>query len=41
MTTQAKLIKGQLGLLELAAYMHTVSQACKTLGYSRDTRSTA
>ncbi|HKK71343.1 MAG TPA: IS481 family transposase [Candidatus Krumholzibacteria bacterium] len=37
MTTQEKLIKGKLGLLELAAYMENVSEACKTLGYSRDT----
>ena len=37
MTTQEKLIKGKLGLLELAAYMQNVSEACKTLGYSRDT----
>lgn len=37
MTTEKKLIKNKLGLLELAAYLGNVSQACKTLGYSRDT----
>lgn len=37
MTTQEQLINGKLGLLKLAAYMQNVSEACKTLGYSRDT----
>ena len=37
MTTQEKLIKSKLGLLELAEYLGNVSHACKTLGYSRDT----
>ena len=37
MTTQEKLIKGKLNLLELGAYLGNVSQACRTLGYSRDT----
>jgi transposase InsO family protein len=37
MTRDQKLIKNKLGLLELAKYLGNVSQACKTLGYSRDT----
>ena len=37
MTTQQKLIKSKLGLLELASYLGNVSEACRTLGYSRDT----
>lgn len=37
MTRDQKLIKSKLGLLELASYLGNVSQACKTLGYSRDT----
>ena len=37
MTRDQKLIKNKLGLLELADYLGNVSQACKTLGYSRDT----
>jgi len=37
MTTQDKLIKGKLNLLELGAYLGNVSEACRTLGYSRDT----
>jgi transposase InsO family protein len=37
MTTQEKLIKSKLGLLDLAAYLVNVSEACRTLGYSRDT----
>ncbi len=37
MTTQEKLIKGKLNLLELGAYLGNVSEACRTLGYSRDT----
>jgi transposase InsO family protein len=37
MTTENKLIKNKLGLLELASYLGNVSKACKTLGYSRDT----
>jgi len=36
-TTQEKLIKSKLNLLDLAAYLGNVSQACRTLGYSRDT----
>ncbi|NIO28602.1 MAG: helix-turn-helix domain-containing protein [Candidatus Latescibacteria bacterium] len=37
MTTEAKLIKAKLNLLELGAYLDNVSEACRTLGYSRDT----
>ena len=37
MTTQEKLIKSKLNLLELGAYLGNVSEACRTLGYSRDT----
>jgi transposase InsO family protein len=37
MTTQQKLIKAKLNLLDLAAYLGNVSEACRTLGYSRDT----
>ena len=36
MTTQDKLIKTKLGLLKLAAHLNNVSQACRTMGYSRD-----
>ena len=37
MTTQEKLIKNKLGLLQLAEHLGNVSSACRTLGYSRDT----
>lgn len=37
MTTQQKLIKSKLNLLELAQYLGSVTDACRTLGYSRDT----
>ena len=37
MTTQEKLIKSKMGLLELAAFLQNVSQACRVMGYSRDT----
>jgi transposase InsO family protein len=37
MTTQEKLIKNKLGLLELANYLENVSEACRVMGYSRDT----
>jgi transposase InsO family protein len=37
MTTEAKLIKAKLNLLELGSYLGNVSEACRTLGYSRDT----
>jgi transposase InsO family protein len=36
MTTQQKLIKNKLGLLKLAERLGSVSQACKVMGYSRD-----
>lgn len=37
MTTQQKIIKGKVGLLELAKHLGNVSQACKVMGVSRDT----
>lgn len=37
MTTAEKLIKNRLGLLELANYLKNVSEACRVMGYSRDT----
>ena len=36
MTKEQKIIKGKVGLLELAKQLGNVSQACKMLGYSRD-----
>ncbi len=36
MTTEQKIIKNKLGLLELARHLCNVSQACKVFGYSRD-----
>lgn len=36
MTTQKKLIQPKLGLLKLAEKLGNVSEACKVLGYSRD-----
>lgn len=36
MTTQEKVIKTKLGLLELGKQLGNVSQACKVMGYSRD-----
>jgi hypothetical protein len=36
-TTQEKLIRPKLKLLELADYLGNVSEACKIMGYSRDT----
>lgn len=36
-TYQQKIIKPRLGLLELAKELGNVSQACKVMGYSRDT----
>ena len=36
MTTQQKIIKNKSGLLELAQMLGNVSQACKVMGYSRD-----
>jgi len=37
MTTEVKLIKSKLGLLNLAEKLDNVSEACKIMGYSRDT----
>ena len=37
MSIEAKVIKGKVGLLKLAEQLGNVSQACKSLGYSRDT----
>jgi transposase InsO family protein len=36
MSSEAKVIKGKVGLLKLAEQLGNVSRACKTLGYSRD-----
>ena len=36
MTTEEKIIKNKLGLLELANQLGNVSRACKIFGYSRD-----
>jgi hypothetical protein len=36
MTTDQKIIRAKVGLLELAKQLGNVSQACKMLGYSRD-----
>jgi transposase InsO family protein len=36
MTQESKLIKTKLGLLKLAEQLGNVSQACKVMGYSRD-----
>lgn len=36
MTTEEKLIKNKLGLLKLAEELGNVSQACRVMGYSRD-----
>jgi len=33
MTTDQKIIKNKVGLLELAKHLGNVSQACKVLGY--------
>ena len=37
MTRQEKIIKARVGLLELAKQLGNVSQACRIMGYSRDT----
>ncbi len=37
MTTQDKLIKAKLNLLELGSYLGNVSEVCRTMVYSRDT----
>lgn len=36
MTTAQKIIRAKVGLLELAKQLGSVSQACKVMGYSRD-----
>ena len=36
MTTQQKVIRAKVGLLELAKQLGNVSQACRVMGYSRD-----
>jgi transposase InsO family protein len=36
MTTEQKVIRAKVGLLELAKQLGSVSQACKVMGYSRD-----
>jgi hypothetical protein len=36
MKTTQKVIKGKVGLLELAKQLGNGSQACKVMGYSRD-----
>lgn len=36
MTTDQKIIKTKIGLLKLAETLNNVSQACKVMGYSRD-----
>lgn len=37
MTTNDKLIRNKVGLIELAKHLGNVSDACKVMGYSRDT----
>jgi hypothetical protein len=36
MTTEQKIIRAKVGLLELTKQLGNVSQACKMMGYSRD-----
>jgi hypothetical protein len=36
MTTEQKIIRAKVGLLELAKQLGNVSRACKMMGYSRD-----
>src|SRR4029434_6670039 len=36
MTTEQKIIRTKVGLLELAKQLGNVSQACQVMGYSRD-----
>ena len=36
MTNEEKIIKNKLGLLKLAQQLGNVSQACRVMGYSRD-----
>jgi len=37
MTQDQKIIKAKVGVLELAKQLGNVSQACRVMGYSRDT----
>ena len=37
MTVDEKLIRNKIGLLDLAAYLKNVSEACRVMGYSRHT----
>ena len=39
MTQDQKIIRAKLGLLDLAKQLGNVSQACKMMGYSRDSGS--
>ena len=36
MTTEQKIIRAKVGLLELAKQLGNVKQACQVMGYSRD-----
>ena len=36
MSTEEKIIKNKVGLLKLSAMLGSVSEACKVMGYSRD-----
>jgi hypothetical protein len=36
MTTEQRVIRAKVGLLELAKQVGNVSQACRAVGYSRD-----
>jgi len=36
MTSQQKIIKTKVGIMELARQLGNVSRACKVMGYSRD-----
>lgn len=36
MTREQKIIRSKVGLLELAKQLGSVSQACRVMGYSRD-----
>ena len=36
MTTEQKIIRNKVGLLELAKHLGNVSRACQVMGYSRD-----
>lgn len=41
MTTEQKIIKTKVSVLELAKQLGHVSKACQVMGYSRDSFSTA